>query len=284
MNVKSIILAAIVLLFSAVASAQPQTVFEYKVDSFEITGNLPGSGFDDFNNGTVSPWAILYGTVTEAAGYLVLSNPGFPLAPPGYPNIIMERSDARAPFAYWVADGAGDFTATSAWAPVIPERPGGFYGMSLDYQVSPTQRELMAISVANLSTIVARNLMDGERGLQVDQVRWLYEYDAGVFGDGSFEEADWFLFDEADVTGDIVLRLAFDDTTNQATTSFSLDGGQTFQSPFTPMSASASGPDPGIWLLTGDPMKFIPEPAMLLMLGPGLAMLLLLPRRGRGKG
>src|SRR5262249_5842800 len=43
------------------------------------------------------------------------------------------------------------------------------------------------------------------------------------------------------VTGPIVLRMSLDDATNVITTSFSLDGGTTFQSPFPPMHAFNSG-------------------------------------------
>ena len=48
---------------------------------------------------------------------------------------------------------------------------------------------------------------------------------------------DTVSIDPNDVTGQIVLRISFDDATDTLTNSFSLDGGATFQSPFPPMPA-----------------------------------------------
>jgi len=54
--------------------------------------------------------------------------------------------------------------------------------------------------------------------------------------------------DLSTVTGAIVLRMAFDDATNLLTTSFSLDGGTTFQSPFPPLPTFNVIPDGEILL------------------------------------
>jgi hypothetical protein len=275
------IIAAIGLFFSTPVVAE--TIFEYKVNSFEVTGNLPGYNIDNFDDGVLAPWTTLFGTTAEVGGYAVLSNPGFPMSPPGYPNITMERSDIIAPGGFNVVDGYGNFTATSMWFPIDPDPPGGFYGMNLDYQISATEREILGIDVAHLSNIVANNLTGGPGGLQIIQVRWVYEYNpsTGEFGEGTFEEIGWYLFDEEDMTGDIGLRLFFDDSTNQVTMSFSLDGGETFLSPLSPMTSSISNEYSTMWMITGDPMEYIPEPSTFLMLAAGLALLAVLPRRGK---
>jgi hypothetical protein len=253
---KRIIVAAVALLFATPAFAE-HTDFEYKVDRFEITGNLPGSVFDEFDDGTLAPWRQLFGTTTEAGGYAILSNPGTHQPMPGYSNIVMDRSDIQSPWAWRVQEGAGDFIGTSTWLPVIPDLPGGFYTMSLDYELTPLLRELVLIGVPNFTPAIQAAGPGGPAGLQFIQLRWVYEYEAGVFGDGSIEESESYLFDPEDLTGDVMLRLAFDDTTNQITASFSMDGGAVFQSPFTPMQSSLPSAGEAVWMLSGDPATLV---------------------------
>ena len=239
------------VIFSAPAFAS-HTIFEYKVDRFEVTGNLPGYIFDEFDDGTIAPWGILFGTAAETGGYAILSNPGTHQPFPGYPNIILDRSDIVAPPAFQVRDGYGNFTATSTWAPVIPDLPGGFYAVYLHYQITPTLFEIVSVGVGNYSAAIQEEVSGPGPGLQFGQARWVYGAGTGVLA-----ETDAYFFDPADLTGDVLFRLAFDDATNQVTASFSMDGGVTFQSPFTPMASSMTSEYPASWILIGDPASLV---------------------------
>ena len=228
--------------------------FEYQVDYFETTGG--GSNFsDDFNDGVPNPaWFPIFGTVIEAGGVVTLTNPGFVMPLPGYPSITMERSDL---FLYYPMkyNGLGDFVGESTWVPILPEGPGGFYCMGSDNKVDDLNREYLMIGVANLSNIVARNLIGqgASGGLQILKLRLSYEYSGSEYGGGLFVEAEQYPFDPEDVTGNIVLRLAFTDATDEFLASFSLDGGSTFLTPFAPMVSSL--PYGGNWMLSADPME-----------------------------
>src|SRR5207249_1331134 len=57
--------------------------------------------------------------------------------------------------------------------------------------------------------------------------------------------------DPSSVTGQIVFRVSYDDTTRLLTCSFSLDGGTTFQSPFSPVPIFQGVPDSEILLGAG---------------------------------
>src|SRR5262249_17743217 len=71
--------------------------------------------------------------------------------------------------------------------------------------------------------------------------------------------------DPAAITGPVVLRLAFDDATNVATTSVSLDGGATYQSPLTPTQIF-DGHTTATLLLGADPQA---APAAVASCGNG---------------
>src|SRR6185295_1236426 len=56
-----------------------------------------------------------------------------------------------------------------------------------------------------------------------------------------------------DITGQIYFRVAYDDTAGTIMSSFSLDGGRTFQSPFSPAPIMTQGRDYAQYILGADP-------------------------------
>ena len=77
---------------------------------------------------------------------------------------------------------------------------------------------------------------------------------------------------ESEITGDVLFRLDYSDVNNYFTASYSLDGGQTFQSSFTPISFDLQVDDME-WYLEAEKLV-IPEPATLSLLGLGMAAFL----------
>jgi hypothetical protein len=260
-------------------SLATHTTFEYRAERFEVSGNLPGFIADEFDDGIVSPWTPRFGTIYEENGHMVLTDPGVHSIFPGAPNIILDRSDVDAPATYNVQDGFGDFTAISEWLPVIPDLPGGLYGTMMMNPLSPTTVETISLHVLNISqAIVDESPHGGVAGLQIAQSRLVFET-GGNTGTVTYQENH--LFDPVDLTGNVVMRLSFNDSNNQMTQSFSLDGGSTFHSPFTPIPTTLdAGIAPARWQLIGDPATLIPEPSTALLLSTGL-LGLAAHRRGR---
>ena len=220
------------------------TVFHYQVDRFEIDGNAfgPFDGapdlVDGFDDGVLSPgWSQLFGTVYEQDGFLHLTNPGTHY----YAGLALDISVAEG--AAVVTSGAGSFTVSSSWAPT-PLSPGTFIHMTLWLSGATTRSEFFGLDVSNFLG----------QGPAVTQHLELYEN-----GTYQIPAVASVPFDAATVTGGIVLRTTVDDTTKLAQASFSLDGGVTFQSPFTPIPVFRDGIDHGIVLLGADPQA-APQP------------------------
>jgi hypothetical protein len=77
-------LAATLLVVSFVPAVRANhTIFDYAVDRVEFDGNLHGPAdgtpdvVEEFDDGVLGPvFQRLFGTVTEAGGYMILKNPG----------------------------------------------------------------------------------------------------------------------------------------------------------------------------------------------------------------
>ena len=225
-------LAGAGLALSAVlAPATFALTFSSSCDRFEIDGNAfgPADGtldlVDEFDGGTLAPnWAPLLGSVEETAGALVAHNPGtiVPLGP-----IVFEISTVENA-VHEIENGAGNFTMTSTWSPTLPATNAEFH-MQL-YSLSPII-EAAGLTVNNLSSQIAAQQGNGSlAGYSVSQ-----SLTRGVGPGFSTVQFDTVAITPPSVTGPIVLRMSFNDATDMLTTSFSLDGGATFQSPFPPM-------------------------------------------------
>jgi hypothetical protein len=242
------------------------------VDRIEVVGNLPGHVADEFNDGILDPaWHVYRPTVTESGGVLTLSSPGRigSVSLPG--GVFMSEEtvvDSNTSSPLSVQDGAGDFTGTSTWLPGLPQ-VGQRFGMDLSHQLGsglPGLLESISINIVNLEPGVTAAL--GVPPIPPGKLAVLFGRVASDVGEYDFQA---FVIDPANVTGDIQLQLAFDDTTNQFTGAFSLDGGGTYESPFTPVSLSVADPN-FEWGMSAMSIQAVPEPDTYAMLLVGLGL------------
>lgn len=227
------------------------TVFNYRVDRFEADGNALGAYdgvadvVDEFSAAPLDPYFYTaYGTVSEAGGYLQLTNPGVHF--PGFPDpsspsgSLLDLSIAATAYPVRMYDGSGDFSGTAYWEGVIPDVGhhyhfsvytfGGLPGLFAEtFGLAILQRDGGTVEVEQHLT-------------EIDQYSGTFQNTQLLFHE----------IDPADVTGRLVFRIDFDDATNEATTAFSLDGGTTWQSPFPP-GLIFQGRTQAQFLLSADP-------------------------------
>jgi hypothetical protein len=212
--------------------------YSFNVDSFQVTGNLPGNVTDEFNNGVLDPWSIQEGTAVESGGVLTLSNPGavenFTQA--GL-DITTERSaievsTAFGPFA--VAEGAGDFTVQSTWLPTLPDLNTGF-GMTFHYPSTGVDQVRIGLDYTDgqLSSLYGAPA-DTASGLYLSFLQISPEPGTGLHNLTFTSQA--IPVSAADITGDIVFQLLYNDAANEFSAAYSLDGGNTFHQPFNPFA------------------------------------------------
>jgi len=224
--------------------------FEYQVDSFEVIGNLPGTAVDNFDNGTLDSWWLVEEeTVVESAGFLTLGTPGVHFGPNQFGDITFEseRASVRssAPSALDVVGGQGNFTATSRWASAVAGT-NQFYGMELDSYSGVSQG--INFNMINFEPAIA-SALGVPSGLGV----WLGE----IVGEGSLQSVS---ISASEITGDVLFRLSFDDSTNLIHATFSLDGGTTFRDPFSPIATNLDIEDDMDWYLEAEELRIVPEP------------------------
>lgn len=275
----------VLLIITARAHAAP---FSFSVEHFGISGNLPGSVVDTFDDGVLSPWTVQEGTAAESGGVLTLSSPG------GTTNfaqgsllISMERSGVEASAAtgaYAVADGAGNFTAESQWLSAMPGLHHG-YGMTFHYP--PTGTDQVRIGIDNMDAL-ALSLFgapaEATPGAYLSFLQISPSPGTGLFNMTFNYQA--VPVSAADITGNLFFRLNFDDATNSFSAAYSLDGGNIFLQPFSPFTISALGGsiDPFIELeamsLT---VQAVPIPPAVWLFGSGLVGLIGFARRKAGR-
>jgi hypothetical protein len=131
--IPALFLAIVSLTYAHTATASG---YNYYVDYFKVTGNMPGSQQDDFNDGNISPWIPDSGTVVESGGTAIIKSPG---STHTMGTITEEYSDMEsAPNgAFSIAVGAGDATATSRWVTEnVKPGLGQTYIMSADFEIN----------------------------------------------------------------------------------------------------------------------------------------------------
>lgn len=201
-------------------------VFSSSVDRFEVDGNVfgPFDGtldyVDEFDNGTIAPdWSTLLGTNVESGGVATFKNPGTDIT---LGSVSLDVSNIENEED--ITDGMGDATVNSYWLPALPN--------------AGTELHMQLYGVG--STIEAAGLAvgNGTAGAFVSEQLTHIVYPS-TFTNVLTETV---MINPGDITGQIVLRMTVDDAANTATGSFSLDGGTTFQSPFSsmPIFAAAS--------------------------------------------
>jgi hypothetical protein len=209
--------------------------FSSSCDRFEVDGNAfgPADGtpdfVDDFTAGGLAPnWSLLLGTAVETGGVLVARDPGASVQLGAIPFEISTVENS----IHDIGNGEGSFTMTSWWLPVLPAVDTELH-MQL-YSISPVI-EAVGLTVTNLSPSTAA-LQGSPTGYAVNQ-----SLTQGFGNTFSTLQSNSASFAPAAVTGQIVLRMSLDDATDMVMTSFSLDGGATFQSPFPSMHAFNDG-------------------------------------------
>jgi hypothetical protein len=237
--------AAIVTSFAGAASAS-HTVFSFEVDRFEADGNgfgpLDGTpGFvDEFDDGSLSPsWFNPYGTAFESGGSLFLTNPGTHVPTPL--GGVADISIAASTGGNYVWEGLGDFQATSWWVPLVPDE-GNHYQMTVFTfgGGGSVFNEAFGLGIQNFAS---------NGGLTIEQHLTEINLSAGIYQNTMI---DHFLIEAGDVTGPIGFRVDFDDSTDTITSSFTLDGGTTWLSPF-PSGEIFVGRTTAQFLLSSDP-------------------------------
>lgn len=241
-----------VVLSSRVVSAN-QPKFSNNLLKFELTGNAPGHIVDDFTTGPLAPWSTNgYGTAAQSNGSVQLSSPGIeqsdePLAP-----LISSQTDIFPPASYQVYPGAGDFTATATWDKnTLPRAPGGAIIFEHAYDVVGTN-DAITIGVGILNTdpafAAATSQFPGAYvvpGLAVVQFETRYSHSGSPFGTTKSISGTSIPIQAGSVTGNVAVRIHYDDATRTYTSSVSIDGGQNFSFQFPPipsgMSASLGG-------------------------------------------
>lgn len=196
--------------------------YSFSVDRFEISGNLSGDFVDDFNGGSIGTrWREDDPTVVEADGKVTFKNPGYTGTNIFQNNIsISFERTFIAPDGWIVANNFGDFQATSTWIPTIP-------GINQTYGIdiyTGHHDEGITMSVYNFGQDIA-DLFGLAPGIGIYFGR--YE-DVGEIA----LDMQAFSIIPTDISGDILLKIVFDDDNDLFTGMFSLDGGNSFQSPF----------------------------------------------------
>ena len=236
-------------------TAQAQTnPYSYEAKEFA----LPEKGlFDTFDDGSIAPdaqWFSLRGNITESGGAAILSSPGETgfLAPFPVDNAATSLSTTG-----FQINGGGSFTATATWNGESPDRGTG-YSLAIGSLDGAGDVQQFSIGLSNTTTGVS-GILGVQEGLSINTIR---ASRAGA-PDGPLTSfvTESIVFDAEDISGDVILMLAFDDTLDQIVASASLDGGATSQSfaaidwaffgGSVSLSASSTVPEPGTALLVG---------------------------------
>ncbi|MCI0745753.1 MAG: hypothetical protein L0Y58_10140, partial [Verrucomicrobia subdivision 3 bacterium] len=214
-------------------------------------------------------------TIVEAGSVVTFSSPGEvqPLEILGNFEITGEWTYIGDAVPFEVSDGNGDFTATSEWRPTLPEM-NQHYGMNLGFEFADESgdEEDIAIHLYNFEPGVAE-LLGIPPGV-------------GIFfgSDASLESRQGVLINEVNVTGNILLRLNFDDAANSFSAGFSLDGGTNFQTPFSPIASRMADPSPGVWSFGAESWKVTVPPELSVGLTANNEVVISWPASATGYG
>jgi hypothetical protein len=247
------------------SSSVGATPYAFSVDQILLLGNVPGFAEDEFDDGIIAPWEIDDPTAIESGGVVTLSNPG-DIDTSQYGNYLLteEESEIRLKDNLGVEDGAGDFIVISKWLPILPAQTQ-LYGMRTHLD-RPFDVDLGSI---NIGIVNIGPLFGDYYGVSDGLSIFFQEY----LVDTDVEYTQLFPVDAEDVTDSIQFSLYFDDSTDLFTGGFSLDGGATFQNPFTPVHMQMSETVFDGWELhaISYDVQRVPEPTTLLLTTLGLA-------------
>jgi len=234
------------LFFASLCASRAQafhTIFTFRADRFELDGNTSGPHdgtpdvVNEFDDGALLPeFYNAFGTALESGGYLVLTNPGFHAPSPlgGTIDLSVAASSSTRIFG-----GSGDATTTSYWDPTPPPLGQSYHFTFFVTVAVGGFQQIMGIGIANRA-----GTLEFEQH-RADLNQSTFAYQNLVF--------DFMAISPGDITGQIGLRLDYDDSTQFVTGSVSLDGGATWASPFPARELSDMASDDAQLILSADP-------------------------------
>jgi hypothetical protein len=231
------------------------TVFDFRVDRFEIDGGRGSEpdGVPDIVEEFDSPpdmfdeWRWVSGSTSVEDGFLHLGNPGshIPDAYGAFPGQTIDISQIG--FATDHRFGRrGSFRARAFWDAVVLN-PGDY--MHFTFVGSRFGSAGGGIIYEAVSMAVHNGTVEGE-ATTYDFTQALTNIPS--LDDGPPVRPVAVAVDPAEITGQVVLELSFDDATDSVMGAFSLDGGETFHEPFRPQPMFRRT-DRGFFLLGADP-------------------------------
>lgn len=262
LSICELLIGALVLIAGSVNA----TPYAFSVDQIVLTGNAPGYAEDEFNDGIIAPWLINNPTVTESGGVVTFSNPGVTTINQ-YNNylVIDEESEIITNNNLGIEDGLGDFDTTSKWVPILPTQ-NQLYGMGVHIE-KPLHEDsfFINIEVINIGPLMA-DIFGVSAGLNI---MFIQDVDGKAIDEDNLQ---FYSINAEDVKGNILLSVNFNDGADLFSGEFSLDGGATFLSPFSPISTQMSDAVFENWGLYGDSLDIqtIPESSTILLLTTGL--------------
>ena len=215
------------------------TVFDYTVTRFQVDGNRFGAfdGTPDFVDEFVDHgnWVTPYGTSEIGGGRMHVESPGTHV--PGPDGLVLDLTENVC--TRYVTKGSGSFTATAVFDPIVPPEQH-FYHFTL-YTLGNGSyfNELFGVDIHTVDGVT-----------RVEQHLVVLDLSHGIYQTVQATGQD---VDPAEITGPIHFRLAYDDAAGTIASSFSLDGGTTFQAPFASAPIFTLGRTTGEFLLGADP-------------------------------
>jgi hypothetical protein len=260
--------AVLSVLVVASGNSHAQT-FSYDFDSWSGSGNGFGESgvIDDFNDGDLMDWTIENGTAIVSGGVLNLRDPGslFTAHFPSFDLVSFLSHVVRDDGAF-LADGLGDFTVTTAIKQtLIPV--DDYVGLNVG---TAAPHYFIALVVQNFGPEIGAQ-EEFEEGLSAAlYINAISSIDSPTEATVSSVASVRTSFNPVEITGDIHLRLDFNDAANEFTGSFSTDGGGSFTTIGTlPMVAGWGG----LAGLSADPRQLLPASVPVLSLAGIVALL-----------
>lgn len=232
--------ACVALFATAFLRAAPatafHTVFDFPVDTFTAVGNNFGttprvSEFD----GDMAGWTTFIGTTALGGGRLHIRNPGTHY--PGPDGTTLDLTEVG--YLPTVGADSGDFVVTAVFDAIVPPE-GHFYHLTIyTWGSGTTTNEIFGIDIHTINgqTIIEQHMV------QLDISKGIYETVTTQNRPIAASE----------LTGQTSFRLSYDYFHRGIRSSFSLDGGVSFESPFDTLFLFGGGRSAGQILLGADP-------------------------------
>jgi len=272
-QLKTGLVLALIIVFISISRLYAAP-YSFCVDSFTLTSNIAGftSYFrDDFNNNRLTlPWIEYQPTVTESNGVLKLSSPG-DIIFKSFHGVHVTVESTTVISTLLVGNKLGNSVATSTWLPYLPKKNQMFF-MEEFHILAPHVSESISIGISRLSPEISRALAFP---VSNNNPVLFFGWENLDVGKANFQAVS---INPNDVTGEIVLKMMFNDDTNQFNGAFSLDGGSSFRSPFTPVSPKTFFP-PFMVAMNAASCDPVPEPDTIFYFMTGLTFIFLLRLR-----